>query len=342
MNKLSNYKFNPKIDHLSVDQYDLMAKPTTSAVKFKRAGSLKIATIPKENLGVGRYQRTKINHGRIKTIRDQWHPELGNANVCELYYKGKYYYQLVDGQHRSCASPADSIDCIITNSHVPVDNFLMANDPKTTKPISEDDAYWAKYIRWETVDDEISKNDTEDIKYIHSLFEQRGWTPSRSHQNRDENFGCNISKLHKVYTKQVVKLINRLVKTKKIEENDSKTMRRAVLKDSIEIMVRLFGSDTFKSHTKYLNCWGGLMKFLTRHKGFDYSVDEIVETLKQGRWCKYAKGRESAQTLKTILDWKTTTGKYIGSSIKKIGSKMSDFDAWFCLFVDVYKVSSRS
>lgn len=342
MNKLDNYKFNPEIDHLSVEQYGLMAKPTDSPVKYDKGGRfLKIAAIPKENLGIGRYQRSKINHKRIKSIHQDWHGELGNANVCELYHEGKYYYQLVDGQHRSCASPYDTMDCIITNTHVPVDNFLMANNPKTTKPITDDDAYWAKFVRWETVDDEISINDPEDIKYIHTLFVNNGWTPSRKTTKRDADFGSNISKLHGVYSKQVVKIVNKLVKSKKITEDEGKNLRRAVLTDCIKIMIDLFGFNTFKSHEKYLNCWGALMKFLCVFKEFEYNVQEVLSTLKQGRWCKYAKGRESDDRLETILDWRTATYKYISSSVKKTGLKIQDADAWYLTFIDVYKVSSR-
>lgn len=340
MHNLENYKFNPKIDHISVGEYDLMAKPTTDPVKYKKAGSLKIATIPKENLGVGRYQRTKINHARIKSIREQWHPELGNANVCELEHRGKYYYQLVDGQHRSCASPSDSIDCIITNSHVPVDNFLMANDPKTTKPISDDDSYWAKYIRWETVNDEKSKNDDEDVKFIHTLFVKHGWTPSRNYGSANKNFGSTISKLHKVYTKQVVNFLNRLEKANKVTAEEAKEKRRVTLSDCMEIMIRVFGADTFTSQTKHLNAWAGLMKFLSRHKDFDYSVDNIVEALSQGRWCRYAKGPEREERLERIKDWKMVTGQYVFSALKRSG-KLTDVDAWYQTFVDVYKVSSR-
>ena len=96
------FKFNPKKDHVAVKEYGILGETLDKPIAKTKAGWLKVATIPIKNLAIGLYQRD-IDHLRVNRIKNAWHNDLGYINVAEIEHKGKYYYQIVDGQHRASA-----------------------------------------------------------------------------------------------------------------------------------------------------------------------------------------------------------------------------------------------
>ena len=339
MNK--NYKFLPSKSHHAITKYGLMAKPRCKRPTFKKVGGIKVARISKESLGVGTYQR-KVDEDRVKRLNAIWHPELGGIHVAEIRYRNKFYYQIVDGQHRACASPANEVDCIVTNTQCPVDNFLMANDKKNVKPVSIDEMFWALNDRVNTVRDERSKKDLDDILYIINLFEGAGFNPQPNHLKKEKgaDFGVHISAIHNIYQKQVVELVEKQKKRhRKIfesySEDDFINFRRGVLKDVFDIMISTFGKKTFTAGRKYSPCWEACFLFLNKSLNWDYCTEDVIDVFSSPFWLKYGRGDIcKAIPLNSINDWCALPYKYA----KSISFSR---DQWHQTFCDVYKTSKK-
>lgn len=325
--------FNPKKDHIAREEYGIMAKPMSKKIKPVKVGDILVARIKKEYLGLGGYQRP-IKENRIKNIRRSWHKQLGTANVAEISSKGKYYYQIVDGQHRTCASPNDYMDCIVTNTHFPVDNFLMANSPENHKPVSVDEIFWAKMNRVQTID----KTDCDEVKFVYDVFVEHGFTPlPYTEKKNTDDFGTNISKIHNFYKKNIVakfekKRANKDFPHKDLNQKDTKVMCQTIFRDVMDIMFGIFGKESFAAKKKYAHAWQGMMNFLSL-MDWEYNKKTIISILKTGRWSKFAKGAERDLPLTTIYEWNRAMDEYASLNQRT--------DQWTQLFIDVYTVSSR-
>ncbi len=349
-------KFSPKKEHLQREKYGLLAETLDEPVKAKKFGGLKLAKIDKKYLGIGGYQRP-LKEERVALLRSKWHPEFGGVNVCEIEYKGKFYYQVADGQHRACASPEEYMDCIVTNSQYPVDNFLMANDKNLVNPVSVDEVYWAHIDKYNTV----CQKDEIEAKFVFDAFQDRGFIPCAEHKKDTIlDFGTNISKIHKFYRNEIVKQINRIreklakINAKKItnkkdkaflkrfdhlnnlDEKQTRLFTQQVFKDVMDIMIGIFGKATFnvKPRRRYFHSWNGMMRYLMKFWDWNYSKEDIVDTLREGRWCRGGKGIEKNDSLGDIKDWHEAQKSY-ERSVNNLSNQ------WMHLFADTYKVSKR-
>jgi hypothetical protein len=349
MNK--TYKFEIS-EHHPIQEYGILAKPLSKRLKITQVGSLKVAQISKKYLGIGEYQRPR-DKKKIANIKNNWNPELGEGfKVAEIEHNGKWYHQVVDGQHRVCACPQDKVTVCVINTFAPVDNFLEANNPKNKSPISVNDRFFALKNRQETVDDVRSKEDQDDVLFMYDEFIANGFTPQHNtKKDKNSDFGCMIAKVHKSYEKRIREALDAVLKREEkakkkrgrknfthqflnLSSQEIVDKKRDTFKDVMKIMTSVFDKADFGTKTQYPPAWEAMMMFLTQYLNWDYNVDSVINTLKKGRHCKNNKGKEKDEPLSSIKDWLDA----VLSDYKLVEFKR---DKWYRMIIDVYQVSQR-
>jgi len=326
MSKKTNVRFNPSIDHLARKEYGLMALPMDTPVERVRVGNTTMAVIPKKYLGVGRYQRP-VDAKRVAKINQKWQPDFGQANVAEIECNGKFYYAITDGQQRTCANPFDTVDCIITNTHTPVDNALMQNDKTLVKAWNFDNQYWGNYYKCQTEDTQWVTEDQGDVMYIYNVFKNFGFNPQPLKDSKQDDFGRHIGKIYDIYIKYVYDQIN----TTYADSPDvAVRLRREILTDIVEIMIEVFSSQNhpLSYRNKMTQAWNGLMVFL-RRLNWDYDTQEVIDSLKQATY-KPHKGRNEI-VLEGPKDWEANVKHHSFDQISFVRDK------WAALLMRVYK-----
>tara|TARA_B100001094_G_scaffold230996_1_gene225733 strand:- start:1022 stop:2122 length:1101 start_codon:yes stop_codon:yes gene_type:complete len=108
-----------------------------------------VCKISKDILNVGPYQRN-TDVKRIKNMTgDKFYEALAIVNVHEQYdtKTSKYYYTVVDGQHRALAHPGDKVVAVISNSVPEPIVYAISNDPRSKKSADSHDRFHAdQYI----------------------------------------------------------------------------------------------------------------------------------------------------------------------------------------------------
>jgi hypothetical protein len=347
----TTYEFKPS-EHQPIKEYGILAKPLSKRLKVTQVGPLKIAQIYKKNLGIGQYQRPQ-NKKKIANIRGNWNPELGEGfKVAEILHDGKWYHQVVDGQHRACACPQERVTVTVINSVAPVDNFLEANNPKNKSTISVDDRFFALKNRQETVNDGRSKEDRDDVSFMYEEFIENGYTPQHDKEkDKNSDFGCVIARIWKSYDIRIREVLDKAIareqrilqsKQKKkfiprfsnLSSQEIVDKKRDTFKDVMKIMLKVFNRTDFGPKTTYTSAWEGMMMLLTQYLNWDYNVDSVINILKKGRHCKNNHGKEKNQPLTTIEDWNDAVGNDY-QNIEYIRDK------WEKMIIDVYSVSQR-
>jgi hypothetical protein len=347
----TTYGFKPS-EHQPLKEYGILAKPLTKRLKVTEIGPLKVAQISKKYLGIGQYQRPK-DKNKIANIKNNWNPELGEGfKVAEIQHKGKWYHQVVDGQHRVCACPHDKVTVMIINTFAPVDNFLEANNPKNKSTISIDDRFFALKNRQETVKDARSKEDQDDVLFMHDEFVENGYTPQHNKEkDKNSDFGCMVARIHKTYEKRIREALDkaleredRILQSKKrkkfvpqfsnLSSQEIVDKKRDTFKDVMKIMASVFDKADFGSKNHYSSAWEGMMMFLTQYLNWDYNVKGVINILQKGRHCKNNRGKEKDQPLSSIIDWNDAVlNDYQNIEFKR--------DKWYKMIIDVYLVSQR-
>lgn len=360
----SKVPFNRHVQHRPYPQYGLLGKSSKEPIADNNSFyEVQLLRIPKSHLGVGTYQRP-IDENRVFSIRNDWRPNYGIVQVKMFKSKGRYYYQIVDGQHRAAASPDDSVTCILSvDDNFPVDDFMLVNSSRNVKSLSTDDFYWAHIERIRHFD----STDLVQAKFVYDTFKKFGYNPERTF-TKVNDFGTYASIIHKFYFSEIVHkleskrnstynkvksllgknkseismddfvgLTNRdMVKLEKlavdlnyISDLDSKD----VLNDVFNIMVNVFGKETFNDGKKRTVMWQGLMRFLVRDQKFQYDVRKVITALKIGKYSKNGRGKASYKELKDLDDWNNAV-KY---DYHRIGFKT---EQWQTLFRDTFRKSS--
>lgn len=338
MNSSKLKSFDPEFDHIARPEYGVMAIPTTKAVKITKFGNKKLAIIPKKHLGVGVYQRPidrNQDKARIMHMRNNWKPDQQSAKVVEIKHGRKYYYQLADGQHNTCANPYEKIECEMVTDKAAVDVFREANDKETNKAINTDHDYWAQIYTYNVV----SSADTTQAMFVHKLFRKHGFHPEpRTRKTSQSDFGQHVSKLHMFYQKNILGLMKKYQRVTGHDLyglSDAKITNKAkqVFTDVMDIMFGVFGKESFTSSKSYYNAWSGLMDFLYKIN-WQYDKEYMIQTLRIGEWAMNGRGKARTSTLQGIEDWKRAAiVDYSGLNRKA--------NQWRQLFSDVYAVSSR-
>ena len=367
MQSKTKVKFNRHLQHRAYAQFGLLGKstkePITDTVSFH---DIQFLYIPKSNLGVGTYQRP-LQEDRVCNLRNEWIRELGIPLVKMFKHKGRYFYQIVDGQHRAIACPNDKVVCVLSTSDAyPVDDFLLVNNSRNVKSLSSDDFYWAHIERQRHFD----SSDVVQAQFVYDTFKKFGYKPERRIMKTND-FGMYTSNIHKFYHSEIVNKLeskknSEYKKIKKLLGSDmsdvSSTLDtyveltikdkhrleqlssdfeyisnldpKDILTDVFNIMVNVFGKETFNDGKQRTCMWQGLMRFLVRDMKFNYDSKKVISALKIGKYSKNGRGKSSYNELRSIRDWNHAV-KY---DYHHIGFKT---EQWQCLFKDTYLKSSN-
>jgi hypothetical protein len=107
--------------------------------------TLHICKISKDVLNIAPYQRN-LNEKTIENMsKGIFYQAFGMPTVHEkLMEDGKWYYSIVDGQHRVIANPSHYIVSVVSNSIPEAKVFSIANDPNCKKAASKEDIFHAE------------------------------------------------------------------------------------------------------------------------------------------------------------------------------------------------------
>jgi len=259
--------------------YGLGGEGITKAFKETTLCNQKLAIIPKKYLGIDKsYQRTASKR-QIQNIAKKF--DMANFDVPAVYkikHNNKFYYQIVDGQHRCCANQQEEILCRIVNTKAAVTRCLEANDASRKRSWSINDMFWGKIVELDRCP-EI--RDEEHRKTIIEFFLDAGFTPCNPANNKPVDVGCRIASIHNHWIKNTWANLESLQMRR--EEKEKKALK--ILKDVIDIVKEVFPKMNYQKWGGTV--WAGLFDLLSdnnRNSGMsNYDKKQIIAALQYGR-----------------------------------------------------------
>lgn len=325
-----------KNSHKPVTEYDLNAKPLSKAPEIEQVGIYKIARIHKENIGVDEAFQRALNKKQIKNIQDNWDDD--DCDLPNIYlhkYKGKYYPQITDGQHRICASPHDTIDCRVVNTLASITRCLRANDPKTKSQWEVNARFWG---RAEAIT-RLNENDPDNIHGIIKVFKKLGYNPLNPTKEKALDLGSSVAALHG----QILAAINLMLKNRLLDEKEKAAITKKVMEDTVKIVDHVFGEEIASQKKFGAQMWSGLPQFLldsikNRGLGGDYNIDDIKKMIKKGAW-SIGGNHPRKDKLLTFAHFEMATLKYQAKAIKAVSTRKAN--CWQRLFFDMHKLYEK-
>jgi hypothetical protein len=322
--------------HKPVTEYNLHAKPLSKAPEIKQVGIYKITQIKKENIGVDEAFQRALNKKQIKNIQDNWDDD--DCDLPNIYlhkYKGKYYPQITDGQHRICASPHDTIDCRVVNTLASITRCLRANDPKTKSQWEVNARFWG---RAEAIT-RLNESDPNNIHGIIKVFKKLGYNPLNPTKEKALDLGSSVAALHG----QILAAINTMLKNRLLDEKEKAAITKKVMEDTVEIVDHVFGEEIASQKKFGAQMWSGLPQFLLdsikdRGLGGDYNIDDIKKMIKKGTW-SIGGHHPRKDKLVTFAQFEMATLKYQAKAIKAVSTRKAN--CWQRLFFDMYKLYKK-
>jgi len=266
--------------HKAIELYpEIAAAPVKTSNEFKvnSLHHIKLALIPKQNIGVDPTYQRQLNIKQVTKITEKWDYDLYEP-VCVYMHRdtktGLSYYQATDGQHRLCAHPDSDVLCRIVNTKAAVTRCIQANDVNTKKSWSVDDHFWAKKVEI----DRVGVEDDTFINFTIAAFESKGWNPLHPKKQTPSDIGGRVGTIHKYFAKY----IKQNIRSKEDLNNDEQNLlaEQAIL-DTVNLMQSLYGP-TYVAYAGRI--WCALFDWLTNKNGLDSSYDYqlIFKTLEEG------------------------------------------------------------
>ena len=130
--------------------YGLGGQGITKAFKENVICNQRLAVIPKKYLGIDKSYQRMASRRQIENIFRKF--DIANFDIPAVYkikHGKKFYYQIVDGQHRCCANQDEEILCRIVNTKAAVTRCLEANAASRKRSWSLNDMFWGKIVELE-------------------------------------------------------------------------------------------------------------------------------------------------------------------------------------------------
>ena len=299
--------------HKAIEAYPaIAAAPVKTSNEFKVTPihNLKLALIPKQNIGVDPTYQRQLNIRQIANIHKNWDYDLYEP-VCVYMHRdtktGLTYYQATDGQHRLCAHPDADVLCRIVNTKAAVTRCIQANDVNTKKGWSTDDRFWAKKVEI----DRVGVEDDTLINFTIAAFESKGWNPLHPKKQTPTDIGGKIATIHKYFAKY----INRNIRSRgslvdgkfvSLNRDEQDHLAEQAILDTVNLMEGLYGP-TYVAYAGRI--WCALFDWLTHKKGLNNSYDynTVFRSLHKGE-LKLARDRQFREV-------KTTTSLYAAANL---------------------------
>ena len=239
-----------------------------------------------------------LDQKRSDKIADKFHPDFGVINVAEMEWDGRYYYTIVDGQHRSEANPEDSVVAILSNHLPPANLFMTANT--NGKNIDKDDILWALYEGYDPT-----------ARWLFATLRKFDLHPSRNtgdegKLNRESQKFVAASKMYDVYKKIRSSFVNSA--HKKASDEQQIEITKSLFETLCEIMTEAYGAHSFyaseekiyrkQSVSGYRDIWMGMVQYLNV-KSWKIDKEDIVSALQTGA---YGRREPMSETFESIND----------------------------------------
>jgi hypothetical protein len=325
-----------KEHHQPVPEYGLLAKPLSKAPKVRKVGIYKIVRVNKDNIGVDIGFQRALNKKQIKNIRLNW--DNDDCDMPNLYmheYKGKYYPQITDGQHRICGSPHQIIDCRVVNTLASITRCLRANDPKTKSQWEVNARFWANA-------EAITRLDEDDPNNIHGiikLFKGLGYNPLNPTKEKALDLGASVAPLHG----QILAAVHSMLKNRLLDDKERVAIVKKVMEDSVKIVHYVFRDEILDKNKFGGQMWSGLPQFLLdsledRGLGGAYDINIVQDAIKSGIWGINAYHPRKTK-LKKLSNFEAATVCYKVKDIKGVSTRAAN--CWQRLFFDMYKLHTK-
>jgi hypothetical protein len=281
-----------------ITEYKIGAVPVETEKEFKVTPihGIKLALIPKKNIGIDPNYQRQYNKKQIKSIDDKWDYDLYEPVSIYMHRdkkSGLTYYQATDGQHRLCAHPDDKVLCRIVNSLAAVTRCIQANDPRTKKGWSVDDRFWAK----NTELDRVGCPDETLIKFTITTFEALGWSPLHPQREAAKDVGGKIAAIHDYFTKYIKKNISPRIE---LSPKSRELRAKLAIVDTARLMSTLYDVDYISYGGRI---WCSIFDWLTnpQHLNCEYDYDTVSNALSMGQFkFKYDKRLREAKTMSEL------------------------------------------
>ena len=325
-----------KNSHKAVPDHGLMAEPLSKAPEVKKVGIYNIVQINKENIGIDDGFQRALNKKQIKNIQENWDDD--DCDLPNLYlheYKGKYYPQITDGQHRICASPHKVIDCRVVNTLASITRCLRANDPRTKSQWEVNARFWGKA---EAIT-RLKEDDPDNIHGMIKLFKKLGYNPLNPTKEKALDLGSNVAALHG----QTLAAINAMLKNRLLESKEKAAITKKVMEDTVNIIDYVFRDEIGDEKKFGMQMWSGLPQFLLdsiedRGLGGSYDIDKVKDAIKNGVW-SIGGIHPRKDKLKAWFEFESATVKYQSKDIKGVSKRKAN--CWQRLFFDMYKLYKK-
>lgn len=267
-------------------------KNRIKTTKLKNGSQIiELASIKKKNLGLEKYQRP-LDKKRADRIAKDFHADFAVINVCETEYDGEYYYTITDGMHRSEGQPEDSCPCIVTNSVTAARQFIISNDPRTTKAVSTDEFFWASHY----------DKDPNCVFIVNFLKKEWGINVVRCTPDNIKNKEfCCVGTLY-IMLKQISKEIERSKDTKELDDKSKAVIAKNCFEKLCNVLFTAYGTEEFYAqaanrYTGYPSLWKAIKRFLSI-KGWD-SYELLADALSKGFYSRNGKGSAKSVAVNT-------------------------------------------
>ena len=325
-----------KNSHKAVPDHGLMAKPLSKAPEVQKVGIYNIVQINRENIGIDDGFQRALNKKQIKNIQENWDDD--DCDLPNLYlheYKGKYYPQITDGQHRICASPHKVIDCRVVNTLASITRCLRANDPRTKSQWEVNARFWGKA---EAIT-RLKEDDPSNIHGMIKLFKKLGYNPLNPTKEKALDLGSNVAALHG----QTLAAINAMLKNRLLESKEKAAITKKVMEDTVNIIDYVFRDEIGDEKKFGMQMWSGLPQFLLdsiedRGLGGSYDIDKVKDAIKNGVW-SIGGIHPRKDKLKAWFEFESATVKYQSKDIKGVSKRKAN--CWQRLFFDMYKLYKK-
>lgn len=321
--------------HKPITKHGLAAEATSQTFKVTEAHGIKMALIPKKNLGINPEYQRPLHDDKVNKIKSEFSQDIYDlASVFHAKVGGENYYQITNGQHRVCAYPKDVVPCRIVNTLAPCTRFLQANDPKKVSPLKQDEIFWGKVYEAKTT----GNGDPDGVLKLIKMFKKHGYKPSRDVKGATD-FGAKIAVIHNHWRLNIKHNYAKL----RLSKTAFDKLSLHTLDDAFEIITGVFGHNTFSRRQYNPVVWGSMMDWLSNESYMDgkYSTKDVINTLRKGRWAfngAFRKGKGKIAIKKafvTLDDWKMAALEY------RIPGRTRHHQEWRSLIDDVYAISAK-
>jgi len=298
--------------------------------------SVYFVKIPKHGICKSPYQRN-VNHKTLESMREGiFYQALGAVvNVHEAYLGGKYYYTVLDGQHRCMANPADTVIGVVSNTIPEALAFCVANDKSAKRNCSTEDLFHAQSFIHGSIESRITNMIETKFNITIQRHPDHGSGKKKVLRSNEATyqwgatlkncFDSIFSKVKKSHQKRVpyknpqgkLSFMTETHATTETMESQSLNL----LEEIVSLVVEVFGTDELRETKKSTNktYWFlHLTKWLLNNFDLQIPFDQVKIALRSGHFAKTSRSNSPVYNLECGMSFKC-----LDDNAKRMGFELS-------------------